>query len=98
MQGLHDMAALFGGIEELAVDENEAESLARAILDVAKKRKLKPNPELLAWGNFAAVSLTLYAPRLIAFLAKRRQARDIKPMPVVMDVDAAGRMVPQMPN
>lgn len=93
------MAALFGGIAELAVDENEAESLARAVLDVAKKRKLKPNPELLAWGNFAAVLLTLYAPRLIAFLAKRREVRDAKrTAPVVMTVDAQGVMVPQPVN
>lgn len=93
------MAALFGGIAELAVDENEAESLARAVLDVARKRKLKLNPELLAWGNFAAVLLTLYAPRLIAFLAKRREVRDAKrTAPVVMTVDAQGVMVPKPVN
>src|SRR5579872_2803099 len=57
--GVHQLGALMSAIEEGAIDEGEAENLARAILDVAKQRKLKPNKDLLAWGNFATVLLTV---------------------------------------
>ncbi len=70
------MGALLGGIEEISIDEGEAENLARAVLAISKKRKVKLSPEMLAWGNFAAVVATIYGPRLIAFLARRREARD----------------------
>lgn len=72
------MGALFMGLPEAAVDDGEAENLARAILDVFKQRKFKPSPELLAWGNFSMAVATVYLPRLIVFLAKRREARDAK--------------------
>lgn len=63
-------------MEEAAIDETEARNLAEAILSVARQRKLKPNPELLAWGNFAAVFLPIYLPRVIAFLARRQAMKE----------------------
>ena len=103
------MGALFSGIEEAAVDEGEAENLARAILSITKQRKVKLNPEALAWGNFASVLLTVYLPRVIAVLAKRREAADQRSAaqrrseaqaePIVLvDMDAAGNLKPQMAN
>lgn len=92
------MGALFGGIDEISIDDGEAENLARAVLDISKKRKVKLSPEILAWGNFAAVVATIYGPRLIAFLAPRRQMREVKFKPVIVDVDGAGHMSQQAPN
>lgn len=92
------MGALFGGIDEISIDDGEAENLARAVLDISKKRKVKLSPEILAWGNFAAVVATIYGPRLIAFLARRRQMREVKFKPVIVDVDGAGHMSQQAPN
>lgn len=101
MVGVHQIGALLSAVEEGAIDEGEGENLARAILDVAKQRKRKPNKDLLAWGNFATVVLTLYLPRAIAILAKRRAARHagatLAP-PIIVDIDANGNLRPQVAN
>ena len=66
------------GVEQAAIDDGESENLARAILDICKRRKVKPNPEALAWGNFAMTLLAIYTPRAIAIMAARQQARQAK--------------------
>lgn len=75
---MHLLTAMLAGVEEAVIDEGEAQNFAEAILGVLKQRKVKPNPEGLAWGNFASVAFTLYGPRLIAFLARRRAERKEK--------------------
>lgn len=92
------------GIEESAIDEGEGANLARALLDVCKRRKVKPNPEALAWGNFAAVLFTIYGPRILAVLAKRKQpaARaqaELSTEPIIVgEMDATGAFKPQVAN
>lgn len=89
-------------MEETAIDEGEAENLARAIAGFVKQRKVKLNKDLLAWGNFATVALTIYLPRVIALLAKRRAGQTNvqaarEPL-IVAEVDANGNLKPQVPN
>lgn len=96
--GGHAVAAMLSGIEHIQVDEAESLNLARALLDVASKRKLKPNPEVLAWGNLLGVVAMLYGPRLIAFLAdqqKRRAAREAEKQneAILRGVDASAENV-----
>ncbi|HXT74620.1 MAG TPA: hypothetical protein VN785_12275 [Candidatus Angelobacter sp.] len=94
MAGAHQMGALLGGIEEISIDEGEAENLARAVLAISKKRKVKLSPEMLAWGNFAAVVATIYGPRLIAFLARRREMNEKK----ILLSNAGLRAVTEQPS
>jgi hypothetical protein len=94
---VHQLSALFAGIEEAAIDDAEAESLAQAILDVAKRRKLKPNKELLAWGNFATVLLSLYVPRAIAFLARHHAMKVARQQSEANAAEVSPELVARMP-
>lgn len=102
---MHQTGALLTGIAESAIDDGEAENLARALVDVLKHRKVKLDRETLAWGNFLSVAGAVYLPRIIAVLAKRRAAQtnsrgtvhSDRPI-IVADLDATGNLKPQVPN
>lgn len=100
------------GVQEAEIDEGEAANLARAFLQIAKKRKIKPDPEALAWGNLAGVLFSIYSPRIVAFFARRaaerkeaaaqqpaqRATADPEVPMTVFDVGVDGNLKQQIPS
>jgi hypothetical protein len=57
------------------ISEDESKKLASAIMDVAALYDLTIDPRLAAWGQLVGVGAMIYAPRVMAFIAiKREQA------------------------
>ncbi|WWT37957.1 assembly protein [Enterobacteria phage PRDcanary] len=71
---LHMMAASALKVEELALDEKEAEALAGAVQEVASHYDISPDPKVMAWAGLIGVCASIYGPRVAAY--KMRKAAD----------------------
>ena len=77
---MHMMAASFLKVPELALDDDEAKTLADAVNRVTEQYDIPLMDEKTrAWVNLAMVGTTVYGPRLVAFKMNRKK----KPSSVV---------------
>jgi hypothetical protein len=64
LQGLHLSLAFLTKIEELAIEEQEANALATAIDGVLQEFDLSMSPQAQAIANLAMVAGSIYLPRI----------------------------------
>jgi len=72
---LHQMGAALCDIEELALDQSEADAYADAIRELAKHYPTNVNPKILAWLNFGAVVGGIYGSRFYAYRERLKKER-----------------------
>ncbi|WWT38267.1 assembly protein [Enterobacteria phage PRDfuchsia] len=82
---LHLMASSALKVEELALDEKEAEALAGAVQEVASHYDITPDPKIMAWAGLFGVCASIYGPRIAAYKMraaseKRDKKEAAKPM------------------
>lgn len=79
LMSLHQMGAAIVGIEELKLDESEADAMADAIKTLSKHYPTHINPKALAWLNFGAVAIGIYGTRFEAYRMRMKKERETKP-------------------
>lgn len=62
-------------IEELALDEKEAEALGEAVKEVADLYEFEPDPKVVAWAGLIGVATSIYAPRVMAYKMRKAEER-----------------------
>lgn len=84
---IHNMLSLWLEIEELSMEEKEAEALGKAVARVQSLYELPFLTEKqLAWINLAAVAGGTYGPRLAAYQIRMKKEKAGKPQ----TIDATG--------
>lgn len=69
------MASSALGVEELALDEKEAEALGEAVKEVADLYEFEPDPKIVAWAGLIGVATSIYAPRVTAYKFRKSEER-----------------------
>jgi hypothetical protein len=76
--GLHAIMAMMSGIPEVALQPEEAASLAKAIITFGEEFDFQPNPKIMACITLIGTSAMIYVPRMPIILkriaAKKAQA------------------------
>lgn len=81
---LHAAAAGLLKTPELAIDENEAKTFAKALVDLEAAFPTQIDPRMLAVVNFAGVAAMIYGPRIFAIRMRadiERKARRASALP-----------------
>jgi hypothetical protein len=61
----HGFAASSMGIEQIALDETEAETIAAAVVDVLQFYDFQTNAKTLAWANLVGTLATVYGLKFL---------------------------------
>lgn len=75
IQGFHELAALFTGIEELRIHEHESIMLADAAADVMQHYSIEIDPKHAALVKLAAAAGMVYGPRAFVLVKKSQAAK-----------------------
>lgn len=82
LKGLHDLTAMLTRIEELELDDSEAEKLAVSLIALGK---YYPNVDVpgkyMAWMNLLTTMGTVYSPKVATYrIRKKNERRAAKPV------------------
>ena len=72
------MAAAFFQAQQWNISEDEAKSIARAIIEVQEQYSVSLDPKTQAWINLAFILAAAYGPRI---MVTYQQAKKPKPKP-----------------
>jgi hypothetical protein len=75
LEGVHKIAALFLKNPTVAISTDEAKKLALAVKNLSKHYNLTISPVIMAWMQLAAVSATIYGPRIAINVAAKKQLK-----------------------
>lgn len=75
---MHEMAAAFTGVSDLALDKDESGKLAKAISDVGDHYGLATvfDDKTVAWVNLGQTIIAIYGTRLMTIRLKSRMAKE----------------------
>lgn len=76
--GVHKIAAVMTGLQEIAISDVEGEQLAKAVIELTRYYNFAPQGPLVAWINLAGVAGMIYVPRLVVIGAKKAKAKKAK--------------------
>lgn len=100
LMSLHQMGAAIVGIEELKLDETEADAMADAIKTLSKHYPTHINPKALAWLNFGAVAIGIYGTRFEAYRMRMKKERETRPkiVPIQKQAQPKANGAPHVPT
>jgi hypothetical protein len=78
---IHAMGATFFGQPLLNLQEEECQSLAKALSDVMSQYNFAIDPKIAVWIQLLAVSSAIYGPRIAMLFAAAKAAKAAKPPP-----------------
>ncbi len=87
-------------VEELALETDEAEKLAKAIEDLAKFYPVAIDPKKLAWANLGITAAQIYGLRIMAYrlrVQNEKASRPQQPKPAPAPVTAMPKQTAQPP-
>lgn len=71
---VHVALAMFAKEPALMIEEREARMIATASLDLMAQYGAAIDPRAMAWANFTMAIASVYGPRAVAIIVKRKQA------------------------
>jgi len=95
---VHFSLASLTGYETLALDDKESQSLAKATVNLAEQFEYKPNPKLEAMFSFAAVSASIYGPRIVLIKMEQSEKRKVKLATAGIDMPGKPQAQKSAPN
>jgi hypothetical protein len=72
----HQIGAALAGVPEIALDEKEAEFLARDVLNVIEQYDIVIDPKTQAWISLAMTASAIYFPHYLVFIARKKAERE----------------------
>lgn len=78
---IHSMVAAATGFDKLAINQTEANTLAKAVATVQNHYPMHVSAKALAWTNLFMVAGSVYGSRVVAIWADQKAAENDKPMP-----------------
>lgn len=78
MLSLHTIAANLTKVPELALADEEARSIAKAVARVSEHYDIAASEKTLAWVNLAMIAGSVYGPRILAYELRKKAENDAK--------------------
>jgi len=75
---VHNSASMLLKIEELALENEEAEKLSKAIEDLAKFYPVAIDPKKLAWANLGITAAQIYGLRIMAYRLRMANEKGVR--------------------
>lgn len=86
--------ASFTKIDELALDKEEANMLAKALSDVQNFYNFETSAEMMLWANVMGTCGAIYGPRIVSIFNKRKEKKSEKDNVVEQPLINEGFTVP----